>query len=186
MSHFLDPRYKGAIILAIDEARYEDVKIAVAQAILKMPRKDALGSPTSSASSSPPTDLLNDSADEDASMSALKKLYGCNPTKPIEKNRSFTEAKCEVAFYCEEEVVPEDSDILEYWKTNRKKFPLLSRLARKFLCITSSATSERVFSTAGNVVSERKTNLSIDNIEMLVYMNTIPDFIRPGYEDNDE
>ena len=73
MSHFLDPRYKGAIIFAMDEARYEDVKIAAAQAILEMPRKDALGSPTSSVSSSSPTDLLNDSADEDASTSALKK-----------------------------------------------------------------------------------------------------------------
>ena len=124
----------------------------------------------------------------------LKKLYSRNPTKPIEKNCSFTEAKCEVAFYYEEGVVPEDSDNLEYWKINRKKFPLLSRLARKFLCIpVSSATSERVFSTAGNVVSERRTNLSIDNIEILAYMKenmrelkTIPDFIRPGYEDNGE
>ena len=159
-----------------------------------MHRKDALGSPTISASPSPPTDLLNDSADEDASTSALKKFYGRNPNKPIGKNRSFTEAKCEVVLYCEEGVVPEDSDILEYWKTIRKKFPLLSRLARKFLCIpASSATLERVFLTAGNVVSERKTSLSIDNIEMLVYMKenmkelkTIPDFIRPGYEDNDE
>ena len=116
-------------------------------------------------------DLLNDSADEDASTSALKKLYGRSPTKPIEKNCSFTEAKCEVVLYWEKGVVPEDSDILEYWKTTRKKLPLLSRLARKFLWIpASSATSERVFSTAGNVVSERRTNLSIDNIEMLVYM----------------
>ena len=194
MSHFLDPRYKGAIIFAMNEARYKDVKIAAAQGILEMPRKDALGSPTSSASSSPLTDLLNDFADNDASTSALKMLYGSNPTKPIEKNCSFTEAKCEVALYCEEGLVPEDSDILEYWKTNRKKFPLLGRLARKFLCIpASSATSEQVFSRAGNAVSEQRTNLSIDNIEMLVYMKknmkelkTIPDFIWPRYKDNDE
>ena len=194
MAHFLDPRYMGAIIVAIDEARYEDVKIAAAQAILEMPRKDALGCPTGSASSPSPTDLLNDSADEDASTSALKKLYTRNLTKPIEKNHSFIEAKCEVALYCEEGVDPEDSDTLKYWTNNRKKFPLLSRLARKFLCIpASSATLERVFSTAGNAVSERRTSLSIDNIEMLVYMKenmkelkTIPDFIRPGYEDNDE
>ena len=122
MSHFLDRRYKGAIIFAMDEARYEDVKIA-ALAIFEMPRKDALGIPISSASSSPPTDLLNDPTDEDASTSTLKKLYGRNPTKPIEKNCSFTEAKCEVALYCEEGVVPEDSDIL-----GNKKFPLLSRI----------------------------------------------------------
>ena len=111
-------RDKGAIIFAMDEASYEDVKKAAAQAILEMPRKDALGSPTSGTGSSPPKNLLNYSADKDASMSALKKLHGRNPTKPIEKNRSFTEAKCEVVLYCEEGVVPEDSDILEYLKTN--------------------------------------------------------------------
>ena len=51
MSHFLDQRYKGAIIFAIDEARYENVKKATTQAILEMRRKDALGTPTSSTSS---------------------------------------------------------------------------------------------------------------------------------------
>ena len=77
---------------------------------------------------------------------------------------------------------PEDSDIFEYWKTNGKKFPLLSRLARKFLCIPAS--SEQVISTAESVVSKRRTNLNIDNIEILVCMKetmkelkTIPKFI---------
>ena len=127
-----------------------------------MRRKDALGTLSNITSTSPTMDFLNNSADEDASRSALKKLYGHNSTKRILKNRSLKEAKCDVALYCEEEVVPEDSDILEYWKTNCKKFPLLSRLATKFFCIpASSATSERVFSTTGNVVSERRTSCSI-------------------------
>ena len=56
MSHFLDSRYKDAIIFAMDKARYEDVKVAATQAILEMRRKEAFGSPTGSASSSPPTD----------------------------------------------------------------------------------------------------------------------------------
>ena len=171
----------------MDEAKYQDEKIAATQATLAMRRNDHLGGPTSSTSSSPTMSPLNDSADEDASTSALKKLYGCNPTNTISKSRSLTEAKCDVALYCEEEAVHEDSYILEYWKTNRKKLPLLSRLASKFLCIpVSSATSERVFSTDGNVVSGRRTNLNIDNIEVFVYMKenmkelkTIPDFIWP-------
>ena len=75
MSHFLGPRYKGAINFAIDEARYEDVKKAASQAILIMRRKDALGSPTSSTCLSPTTDPLYDSADEDASRSALKTVW---------------------------------------------------------------------------------------------------------------
>ena len=83
ISHFLDPRYKGAIIFVIDEERYEDVKIADNKAILAMCRNDALRSPTSSTSSSPTMDSLNVSADEDASRSALKKLNGRSPTKSI-------------------------------------------------------------------------------------------------------
>ena len=39
ISHFLDPRYKGAIIFGMDEARYEDVKIAATQAILEISRR---------------------------------------------------------------------------------------------------------------------------------------------------
>ena len=97
MSHFLGLRYKGAIIFAIDKARYEDIKKAATQAILEMYRKDDLRSPTICISSSPTTDPLNGTADEDASRSALKKLYGRISTKPIERNCSFTDAKCEVA-----------------------------------------------------------------------------------------
>ena len=95
ISHFLDPRYKGANIFAMDEARYEDVKKAATQAILEMRRKDALGSLTSSTSSSSTTGPLNDSADDDALRSTLKKLYGHNPTKPILKYSSLTGAKCD-------------------------------------------------------------------------------------------
>ena len=101
MSRFLDPRYKSAFFFAMDEARYEDVRIAATQTILEMRRKDALGSSTSSASSSPPMDPLNDSADKDDSTSSLKKLYGRNPTKPIEEKCSCTSAKCDVALYWE-------------------------------------------------------------------------------------
>ena len=75
------------------EARYEDVKKAATQAILEMRRKDALGSPTSCTSSSPTTDSLNDSADEDASRSALKKLYGHNPIKTDFKKSFFNRSK---------------------------------------------------------------------------------------------
>ena len=47
----------------------------------------------------------------------------------------------------------------------------LARLARQTLAIqASSATSERVFSSAGNIYTVRRTNLSVSKMEQLVFM----------------
>lgn len=49
---------------------------------------------------------------------------------------------------------------LEWWKMNNKRFPNLAKLARKFLCIpASSASSERVFSAAGQVIAKKRARL---------------------------
>jgi hypothetical protein len=39
---------------------------------------------------------------------------------------------------------------LEWWKSNGKRFPILSEMAIRYLCIpATSAPAERVFSSAG-------------------------------------
>ncbi len=48
----------------------------------------------------------------------------------------------------------------------------MADLARKYLCCpASSAPSERVFSTSGNTVSYKRTNLDPHNVNMLVYIH---------------
>ena len=43
---------------------------------------------------------------------------------------------------------------LTWWKDERSRFPLLSNLACKYLCVPAmSVASERVFSTGGNIVN---------------------------------
>lgn len=61
---------------------------------------------------------------------------------------------------------------LLWWKMNQDNYPLLSTLARKFLCVpATSVASERAFSTAGNIVSCRRTCLKPDMVNMLLFLN---------------
>ena len=61
-------------------------------------------------------------------------------------------------------------DILQWWKTHEREYPLLSRAAKKYLCIQpTSCSSERTFSTGGKTVSSVRTKLDTENVHMLVY-----------------
>ena len=63
------------------------------------------------------------------------------------------------------------SDPLQWWKMNALNFPYLSRYARIFLAIPGSSTpSERVFSTAGNVIRPERACLTPDNVDILVFL----------------
>jgi hypothetical protein len=63
-----------------------------------------------------------------------------------------------------------DVDILKWWKDNEQVLPLLSREARKFLCIPASSTSsERMFSAAGNIVTAKRYNLDPKTTQRLLF-----------------
>jgi hypothetical protein len=49
---------------------------------------------------------------------------------------------------------------LKFWKSNQYKFPLLAKLAKKYLGIpASSAAVERMFSIAGHIFSLKRRNM---------------------------
>ena len=61
-------------------------------------------------------------------------------------------------------------NILNWWKSN-EKFPLLARIAQRWLCIpASSASSERAFSSCGSIVSCKRTQLQTEKVDMLLYI----------------
>ena len=66
----------------------------------------------------------------------------------------------------------EDSDnfnILEWWKVNIPRFPILSRLARDVLAIPiSTVASERTFNTDGQVLDPFRSSLTFRIVEDLV------------------
>lgn len=73
--------------------------------------------------------------------------------------------------YLSEDVISGEGDPLMWWKMHGKRFPLMSEMARKYLCIPSTSTPlERVFSTAGNVVNNLRTLLKPEG-NMLVFLS---------------
>ena len=62
---------------------------------------------------------------------------------------------------------------LEWWKAQQKDLPILSRLARQYLCIyATSVQAKRVFSVGGNVVSDSHNSLKSQSVDHLVFFAT--------------
>ena len=60
----------------------------------------------------------------------------------------------EVDSYLQMPVVDIDQSPMEWWRRHKSEFPLVSRLARKYLCIcATSVASKRVFRAAGYIGS---------------------------------
>jgi len=54
---------------------------------------------------------------------------------------------------------------------NENKFPLLSKVAKKYLAVqATSVASERVFSTAGDVVTSQRACLSGEHVDTLIFL----------------
>jgi len=64
-----------------------------------------------------------------------------------------------------------DADPLLFWKRMEPTWPRLSRVAQRFLAIpASSAEVERMGSTAGRVLTARRSALKKQKAEMLIFL----------------
>lgn len=77
----------------------------------------------------------------------------------------------EFDLYLSEPQINHNQNPLVWWRNNAKRFPIIARLAKKYLCMQGSSTpSERVFSTCGNTVTVKRNALDPENVDMLVYL----------------
>jgi len=61
------------------------------------------------------------------------------------------------------------TNVYDWWREARDKFPLLAPIAQRVLAIpATSVASERTASAAGNTVSYRRSTLAPDRVERLV------------------
>ena len=65
-----------------------------------------------------------------------------------------------------------DEDALVWWRVNEPRFPTIAKIAKSYLCCpATSVPSERIFSTAGNVITNKRCSLTPDNADMLIFLN---------------
>lgn len=79
-------------------------------------------------------------------------------------------AQEEVQLYLKEKVADINVNPMEWWKDRQKVYPLLSVVVKSYLCIPgTSVPSERIFSTAGDIVSAQRACLKAQNVDMMIF-----------------
>ncbi|CAM4672887.1 unnamed protein product [Leuciscus chuanchicus] len=77
----------------------------------------------------------------------------------------------EVELYKSLPPVPMAEDPVMWWWEKRAILPLLTNVATSYLCAQASSTpSERVFSTAGNTLSQERSRLLPEKANMLIFL----------------
>jgi hypothetical protein len=86
-------------------------------------------------------------------------------------NQSSRTDDDEILRYLQCPVEPKTIDPLKWWQDHRSSYPILAQLARKYLSIPStSVPSERLFSDAGNHISAKRTRLSPDLVNRILFL----------------
>ena len=77
----------------------------------------------------------------------------------------------EVNHYLDLPCADPESDPLHWWRSERKRFPILAMLATKCLCICgTSVPSERLFSKSGFIVNHFRSRLKPDSVDKLIFL----------------
>ncbi len=101
---------------------------------------------------------------------ALEDLLGATFAKS-----TVIQSKCkievEIDMYKKDTSIPLTSCPLKWWKEHAQMYPLLSSLSKAYLTIpATSVPSERVFSTAGDIVNAQRSQLLSQNVDMLFFL----------------
>ncbi|XP_044460152.1 uncharacterized protein [Triticum aestivum] len=86
-------------------------------------------------------------------------------------SRSTRISKSELRNYLEDAVAPRDKalDLLGWWKENAPRYPMLAKIAKRFITIpATSVSSESTFSTTGRILDDYRSSLKPVMVEALV------------------
>lgn len=162
MPTFLDPRFKKSGFT--NQERFNECKVKVQNAIARLTEDDE------EVSQLPPSDATKPKS------SRPKSSLWVDFDKSVRDNQTGRTAACagilEVRQYIEDAQINRKADPLKYWQKKEAILPRLAKLAKKHLSlVATSAPSERVFSVAGQLVSERRSRLTTENVEKIMFMH---------------
>lgn len=86
-----------------------------------------------------------------------------NPVCPIDD---------EISRFAGERRLAYSENVLDWWKSRQSVYPILSQVARKYLCISASSVAvERVFSVSGRVLTKFRLSLTDEHSEQQVFLS---------------
>nr|XP_027120364.1 zinc finger BED domain-containing protein RICESLEEPER 2-like [Coffea arabica] len=189
----LDPRYKMVLVNHTFPVIYGEVaalrNIDEIRCILYDLYNEYVDAHISSHSEEPPREAGKRKHSEISSKSTQRaaKKVGVNVLTGKEKFQMIVSEidkappeKSDLDVYLEEGRYVCDAnanlDVLGWWKGERWRFPILSRLASDILAIpVTTVASESTFSAGGRIIDDRRASMSVETVQMLLCGN---DWIR--------
>lgn len=139
---------------------------------------DTGGSQSDARSNSSSTSNINISSSEEEMVHAKKKRYSImdDVAQQCSANVHLSPIDAEIEAYLSTlliNVKAESFNVCEWWYINKSKFPKLYKLALRTFCVpASSAYVEALFSKAGFLINEKRSNLTSANINDLLFLNS--------------
>lgn len=88
-----------------------------------------------------------------------------------ERDAGTSSTHVQLQTYLMEPTISYSDSPFQYWAVNQVRFPTLAATAAKFLCApATSVDSERLFSTASNIVDARRNRLGGERAEILIFL----------------
>ncbi|CAF4948117.1 unnamed protein product [Pieris macdunnoughi] len=120
--------------------------------------------------SSASTSNISDSQGK-KSNSLLWKHYNKQMHNVRPAGTANSRAIIETQKYLDDTVLSPDTNPLEWWRINQQIYPNLAKLAKiKLNAMASSVPCERLFSVAGNILTERRSRLGSRKLEQLLFL----------------
>ena len=159
-STILDPRFKHNYFKKRREAT------TIKRQFLKDAEKFA-----KYAESEPGIQARNDGDDEPSSPTWIDRMFKKFKTTTLEE---------EVGKYLAEPVSSQETDPIDFWKSNSKSFPCLSAMSQVYLSVPATSTpSERGFSGGRLICHHTRGSLSAEKLSALMCLNS---WIKNGFE----
>lgn len=168
-SSFLDPRFKRKTFVYDNSCR--KVKNQIQEEIVDLIQRDRQDDRSLLVSETKTTGASSISK----ANADIKDLIWQDFDKQVDKNIIASPnsiAITELQTYIEDVPLDRKQDPLQWWKTREVLYPRLSQLAKKYLCSTAtSVPSERIFSKAGQLISDRRSRLKGKNVEKILFLH---------------
>jgi hypothetical protein len=92
------------------------------------------------------------------------------------ESSAIESSKSELLIYLDEANVSIDEknfNLLNYWKVNTHRFPMVASMAKRFLDVpASSVSSESTFSTGGRIIDDYRSSLKPSTVQALVFASS--------------
>lgn len=90
-------------------------------------------------------------------------------------SETYEKIPTDLKHYLDQPTIPLSENILQFWNTHRPIYPFLSKIIEPYLTIVvTSVPSERLFSKAGNIMTENRNRLTGENLHKLLFLNSLP------------